>query len=182
MPNSIARVALFRDPVSRALGGPVVEVCAVAKRDLKAGETLDDYGEYMTYGEAVAADEMSERRLLPEGLVEGCVLRRDVAEDEVITYDDVDAAPGRRRRPPARRAVRAVPRRDVARRGSYSASSAFRHVNASAYRSAATDSMPRSRIRPRKVSRSNQCLPDWLGKCCSSSMSFCSTIRRVSGT
>ena len=54
VPNSIARVALFRDPVSRALAGPVVEVCAVAKRDLKAGETLDDYGEYMTYGEAVA--------------------------------------------------------------------------------------------------------------------------------
>ena len=33
--------------------GPVVEVCAVAKRDLKAGERLDDYGMYMTYGEAV---------------------------------------------------------------------------------------------------------------------------------
>ena len=48
VPNAIARVALFRDPVSRALAGPVVEVCAVAKRDLKAGETLDDYGEYMT--------------------------------------------------------------------------------------------------------------------------------------
>ena len=95
VPNSIARVALFRDPVSRALGGPCVEVCAVAKRDLKAGETLDDYGEYMTYGEAVAADEMSARRLLPEGLVEGCVLRRDVPKDEVVTYDDVDLPSGR---------------------------------------------------------------------------------------
>ena len=73
-------------PVSRALGGPVVEVCAVAKRDLKAGETLDDYGEYMTYGEAVSADEMSSGRLLPEGLVEGCVLRRDIKQDELITY------------------------------------------------------------------------------------------------
>ena len=95
VPNSIARVALFRDPVSRALGGPCVEVCAVAKRDLKAGETLDDYGEYMTYGEAVAADEMSARRLLPEGLVEGCVLRRDVPKDEVVTYEDVDLPSGR---------------------------------------------------------------------------------------
>ena len=63
VPNSIARVALFRDPVSRALGGPIVEVCAVAKRDLKAGETLDDYGEYMTYGEAVGVEEMSSGRL-----------------------------------------------------------------------------------------------------------------------
>jgi len=95
VPNSIARVALFRDPVSRALDGPVVEVCAVAKRDLHTGETLDDYGEYMTYGEAVPAAEMCSGRLLPEGLVEGCVLRRDLKQDELITYDDVDLPPGR---------------------------------------------------------------------------------------
>lgn len=95
VPNSIARVALYRDSSSKPLGGPLVEVCAVAKRDLRAGETLDDYGEYMTYGEAVGADEMSERRLLPEGLVEGCVLRRDIAQDEVITYHDVELPPGR---------------------------------------------------------------------------------------
>src|SRR6266581_9501941 len=55
-PNSIARVALFRDSLAKPLGGPVVEVCAVAKRDLNSGETLDDYGKYMTYGEAVNAD------------------------------------------------------------------------------------------------------------------------------
>jgi predicted homoserine dehydrogenase-like protein len=95
VPNAIARVALFRDPVSRALEGPVVEVCAVAKRDLVAGETLDDYGKYMSYGEAVGVDTMSSSRLLPEGLVEGCVLRRSVARDEVITYDDVDLPAGR---------------------------------------------------------------------------------------
>jgi predicted homoserine dehydrogenase-like protein len=95
VPNALARVALFRDPVSRALAGPMVEVCAVAKRDLEAGETLDDYGEYMTYGEAVDVDEMSSRRLLPEGLVEGCVLGRNIARDEVITYDDVELPPGR---------------------------------------------------------------------------------------
>jgi predicted homoserine dehydrogenase-like protein len=90
VPNAIGRVALLRDPVSRALGGPVVEVCALAKRDLKAGETLDDYGEYMTYGEAASVEEMSAGRYLPEGLVLGCVLRRDILRDQVITYDDVE--------------------------------------------------------------------------------------------
>jgi predicted homoserine dehydrogenase-like protein len=95
VPNAIARVALFRDPVSRALAGPVVEVCAVAKRELKSGETLDDYGEYMTYGEAAGVEEMSSGRYLPEGLVDGCVLRRDVAKDQVLTYDDVELPPGR---------------------------------------------------------------------------------------
>lgn len=95
VPNAIARVALFRDPVAKPLGGPVVEVCAVAKRDLKAGEVLDDYGMYMTYGEAVNAEEMCEQRYLPEGLVEGCKLVRDISKDGVIRYDDVVLPQGR---------------------------------------------------------------------------------------
>ena len=95
VPSAIARVVLFRDHLAKPLGGPVVEVCACAKRDLSAGETLDDYGMYMTYGEAVNADEMCRMKYLPEGLVEGCVLKRDVAKDGVITYDDVSLPPGR---------------------------------------------------------------------------------------
>jgi predicted homoserine dehydrogenase-like protein len=94
-PNAIARVALFGDNLAPPLGGPVVEVCAVAKRDLAAGEVLDDYGMYMTYGEAVSADEMSANRYLPEGLVEGCRLRRAVPQDQVLTYDDVELPPKR---------------------------------------------------------------------------------------
>ena len=95
VPSAIARVVLFRDSLAKPLGGPVVEVCAVAKRDLKAGEVLDDYGMYMTYGEAANSDEMCSNRYLPEGLVEGCVLVRDVAKDSVITYDDVTLPPNR---------------------------------------------------------------------------------------
>jgi predicted homoserine dehydrogenase-like protein len=94
-PNAIARVALFGDEIAPPLGGPVVEVCAVAKRDLAAGEVLDEYGMYMTYGEAVGVDEMSARRYLPEGLVEGCRLLRDVPKDAVLSYDDVELPPGR---------------------------------------------------------------------------------------
>jgi predicted homoserine dehydrogenase-like protein len=94
-PNSIARVALFKDELAPPLGGPVVEVCAVAKRDLKAGEVLDDYGMYMTYGEAVNTEEMCSGRYLPEGLVEGCRLVRGVAQDQVLTYDDVELPAGR---------------------------------------------------------------------------------------
>jgi len=94
-PNAIARVALFRDCLAKPLGGPVVEVCTVAKRDLNAGEVLDDYGMYMTYGEAVNSDEMSNGRYLPEGLVEGCILKHNIKKDEVITYDDVKLPPNR---------------------------------------------------------------------------------------
>lgn len=95
VPSAIGRVVLFRDSLAKPLAGPVVEVCAVAKRDLKAGEVLDDYGMYMTYGEAVNAEEMCRHRYLPEGLVEGCVLKREIAKDAVLTYDDVTLPPGR---------------------------------------------------------------------------------------
>ncbi len=95
VPSAIARVVLFRDSLAKPLGGPVVEVCAVAKRDLKAGETLDDYGMYMTYGEAANVEEMSAGQYLPEGLVEGCTLKRDVPKDSVLTYDDVILPKGR---------------------------------------------------------------------------------------
>src|SRR5438876_1713746 len=95
VPTAIARVALFRDSVAKPLVGPGVEVCAVAKRDLKSGEVLDDYGMYMTYGEAVNADEMCRNHYLPEGLVEGCMLTRDIPKDSVITYDDVTLPPNR---------------------------------------------------------------------------------------
>jgi predicted homoserine dehydrogenase-like protein len=95
VPTAIARVALFRDSVAKPIAGPVVEVCAVAKRNLRAGEALDDYGMYMTYGEAVNTDEMCRNRYLPEGLVDGCVLTRDVPKDSVITYDDIILPPNR---------------------------------------------------------------------------------------
>jgi predicted homoserine dehydrogenase-like protein len=95
VPNAIARVVLFRDSVAPPLAGPVVEVCAVAKRDLRGGETLDNSGMYMTYGEAVNVEEMSSGQYLPEGLVEGCKLRNDVAKDAVITYSDVELPTGR---------------------------------------------------------------------------------------
>ena len=38
---------------------------------------------------------MTERRYLPEGLAVGCTLRRDIAQDEVLAYDDVDLPAGR---------------------------------------------------------------------------------------
>ncbi|MEO1201632.1 MAG: NAD(P)-dependent oxidoreductase [Pseudomonadota bacterium] len=94
VPNTVARVVDFGD-ADVPLAGPRVEVCACAKRDLKAGEILDEYGHYMTYGEAVNSAEMRRERYLPEGLVEGCKLKRDIAQDEVIGYDDVELPEGR---------------------------------------------------------------------------------------
>jgi predicted homoserine dehydrogenase-like protein len=95
VPNTIGRVVDFSDATGAPLGGPFVEVCAVAKRDLKAGEILDDYGNYMTYGQAVATPEMRASKYLPEGVVEGCRLVRDIPQDTVLTYNDVTLPSGR---------------------------------------------------------------------------------------
>ena len=60
------------------LGRPMVEVVAAAKIDLKAGEALDDLGDYMTYGLAENADVVAQDDLLPIGVAPGCRLKRDV--------------------------------------------------------------------------------------------------------
>ena len=94
-PNTIARLVLFDDAAGAPIGAPRVEVCAVAKRDLAAGEVLDDYGHFMTYGEAVSAAERRDRRYLPEGLVKGCRVLRNIARDSVLTFGDVTMPEGR---------------------------------------------------------------------------------------
>lgn len=88
--NTIARAVLFDDATIAPLGPPTVDVVATAKIDLRAGQELDGIGFYMTYGQAENADVVYRDRLLPMGLAEGCRLKRHVAKDTVLTYDDVD--------------------------------------------------------------------------------------------
>ncbi|MEA5463413.1 NAD(P)H-dependent oxidoreductase [Leptothoe sp. PORK10 BA2] len=96
VPLSLARAVLFHDAVMAPLGKPMVDVVASAKIDLKAGETLDGIGYYMTYGQCENADVAIAQNLLPMGLAEGCTLKHDVAKDQVLTYDDVIFPEGRR--------------------------------------------------------------------------------------
>ncbi len=95
VPNTIARVVDFGDATAMPLAGPSIEVVAVAKRDLRAGETLDAFGGYLHYGEADNTDVVQSERLLHAGLAEGCRLIRDIPQDQAISYDDVEVPPGR---------------------------------------------------------------------------------------
>jgi predicted homoserine dehydrogenase-like protein len=95
VPLSVARVVLFKDVVLAPIAGPVVDVITLAKTDLKAGETLDGIGYYMTYGQCENADVVQAQRLLPIGIAEGCRLKRDISKDQVLTYDDVELPAGR---------------------------------------------------------------------------------------
>lgn len=95
VPNTIARAVLFGDAAIAPLGGPSVEVVATAKIDLAAGTELDDFGHYTTYGQCENADVVQRDRLLPMGIAPGCRLRRAVARDTVLRYDDVELPQGR---------------------------------------------------------------------------------------
>ena len=96
VPNTVARAVLLGDATIAPLPqAPKVEVITVAKKDLKAGETLDALGGYTYYGECEKAPIAAAERLVPVGLAEGCVLTRDIAKDEAISYDDVTVPEGR---------------------------------------------------------------------------------------
>lgn len=89
VPNTIARAVDFADPALTPPGAPRVDVVATAKTDLAAGHTVDGLGGYDTYGVAESAAATRAENLLPMGVAEGCVLRRAVAKDAVLTYADV---------------------------------------------------------------------------------------------
>ena len=91
----MARAVLFADAALTPRGAPRVEVLATAKRALKAGEVMDGLGGFMSYGLAENAPIARQENLLPMGLAEGCTLLRDIPQDTVLTFDDVQLPPGR---------------------------------------------------------------------------------------
>jgi predicted homoserine dehydrogenase-like protein len=95
VPNSVVRAVDFGDAALAPPAGPRVDVVATAKQDLRAGATIDGLGGYDTYGVAEACAVVRTENLLPMGVAEGCVLRRDVPKDAVLTYGDVTLPPGR---------------------------------------------------------------------------------------
>ncbi|MCY7393262.1 MAG: Gfo/Idh/MocA family oxidoreductase [Leptolyngbyaceae cyanobacterium CAN_BIN12] len=95
VPLSVARVVLFKDAVMAPIDKPLVDVVTTAKIDLKAGEAIDCIGGYMTYGQCETSSVTLAQNLLPVGLAEDCVLKRDVAQGQVLTYDDVELPAGR---------------------------------------------------------------------------------------
>ena len=91
--STIGRAVIHRDATVAPIDGPVCEVVAVAKRDLKAGERLDGVGGFCTYGLIENSREARRLAALPIGLSEGCMLRRDISKDNVLAFDDVEGLP-----------------------------------------------------------------------------------------
>jgi predicted homoserine dehydrogenase-like protein len=87
--STIGRAVVLRDPTVTPLAGPVCEVVTMAKRDLKAGERLDGVGGFCAYGLIENTAPARALDALPIGLSADCVLRWDVAKDQVISFSDV---------------------------------------------------------------------------------------------
>jgi predicted homoserine dehydrogenase-like protein len=92
---SVASAALRGEATgeARSFSGDAV---AVAKRDLKADETLDGEGGFTVYGKLIPAARSLHEGALPIGLAHGVKLMRAVAAGEMVRWEDVriDAADG----------------------------------------------------------------------------------------
>jgi predicted homoserine dehydrogenase-like protein len=91
--STIGRAVVHGDPTVTPLGGPVCEVLTIAKRDLKAGETLDGVGGFCSYGLIDNSATARELSALPIGLSAGCILKNAVAKDKAVSFDDVIMPP-----------------------------------------------------------------------------------------
>ncbi|MEQ8398539.1 flagellar biosynthesis protein FlgA [Thalassobaculum sp.] len=86
---SVASAALRNEPTGSPIGF-FSDVVATAKRDLKAGETLDGEGGYCVWGKQTPADASLENGYLPLGLAHNVRLKRDVKLGERLAWADVD--------------------------------------------------------------------------------------------
>ena len=91
VPLTAARIMLYGKPDMVPLPRPVAEVCAVAKRDLAAGETFDAIGETSYRSWTMTVEEARAQRAVPVGLIEGGKVLQPVKKGELITADN--AAP-----------------------------------------------------------------------------------------
>jgi predicted homoserine dehydrogenase-like protein len=86
---SVASIAV-RHEATGATGEWRGDVGATAKRSLKKGEQLDGEGGFTVYGKLMQTVDSLRMHALPIGLAHNMVLKRDVAEGAVVTWDDVD--------------------------------------------------------------------------------------------
>ncbi len=66
------------------------EVASIAKKDLKKGEKLDGEGGFCARGRLINSKKSKKEKILPLGLTDNAILKRDLIKDELIKIDDVE--------------------------------------------------------------------------------------------
>lgn len=90
VPLTCATLAIRNQSNMVPMNRLVSEVFATAKRDLQPGETLDCIGGSSFYCLIDRFETAREERLLPAGLARGATVKRPIAIDTPITYEDVE--------------------------------------------------------------------------------------------
>ena len=85
VPLTAARIMLYGRPDMVPLPTPVAEVCALAKRDLSAGETFDAIGETCYRSWTMTVEEARAAGAVPVGLLEGGKVLAPVRKGELLT-------------------------------------------------------------------------------------------------
>ena len=88
VPLTAAAAVIFGETLMQSLPLPTGEVCAMAKRDIAAGETLDAIGETCYRGFALSRIDAEQKKALPLGLAHGARVLRPIAKGTLITRDD----------------------------------------------------------------------------------------------
>jgi predicted homoserine dehydrogenase-like protein len=93
-PISVARAHLYKQTTLVPLDKPIAEVLTLAKRDLKPGERMDDFGGYTFYGMIDKAEVAREVNALPVGLAPGAQVVQPVKAGQIVTWEDIQIDEG----------------------------------------------------------------------------------------
>ena len=66
------------------------DVASYAKKDLKVGERLDGEGGFCARGRLVTSQKSKDEKILPLGLTDNAIIKRDIKKDDIIKLDDVE--------------------------------------------------------------------------------------------
>lgn len=94
VPLTCARSVLYGKADMVPMDRPVAEVCAVAKRNLIAGERLDAIGEYTYRSLIMTSEDARAENAIPCGLLEGGTVSSPVRKGALLTYDNAAVEAG----------------------------------------------------------------------------------------
>jgi predicted homoserine dehydrogenase-like protein len=66
------------------------DVASYAKKDLKIGEKLDGEGGFCARGRLITSEQSKREKILPLGLTDNAIVKRNISKDQVIKIEDVE--------------------------------------------------------------------------------------------
>ena len=68
----------------------MLKLLVLQKKDLKKGEKLDGEGGFCARGKLINSEKSKKEKILPLGLTDNAILKKDISKDEIIKLEDVN--------------------------------------------------------------------------------------------